>query len=72
MLARVIYEDAVNQQKAGLSGMVADGSQRAFFPNGFCFYVYGEAQYDPSRSFEGRFVLIRKGKKNYTLARVDR
>ena len=32
--------------------MVADGSQRAFFPNGFCFYVYGEAQYDPSRSFE--------------------
>ena len=52
MLARVIYEDAVNQQKAGLSGMVVDGSQRAFFPNGFCFYVYGEAQYDPSRSFE--------------------
>jgi hypothetical protein len=52
MLARVIYEDAVNQTKAGLSGMVADGSQRAFFPNGFCFYVYGEAQYDPSRSFE--------------------
>ena len=51
MLARVIYEDAVNQRKAGLCGMVADGSQRAFFPNGFCFYVYGEAQYDPGRSF---------------------
>ena len=31
-----------------------------------------EAVVDPSRSFEGRFVLIRKGKKNYTLARVDR
>ena len=52
MMARTIYADAVNQAKAGLSGMVADGSQRAFFPNGFCFYVYGEAQYDPSRSFE--------------------
>lgn len=31
-----------------------------------------EAIVDPSCSFEGRFVLIRKGKKNYTLARVDR
>ncbi|MBQ3829283.1 MAG: tyrosine--tRNA ligase [Aeriscardovia sp.] len=31
-----------------------------------------EAVVDPSCSFEGRFVLIRKGKKNYTLARVDR
>jgi hypothetical protein len=52
MMARTIYADVVNQAKCGLSGMVADGSQRAFFPNGFCFYVYGEAQYDPSRSFE--------------------
>lgn len=52
MLARTIYNDAVNQTKAGLCGMVADGSQRAFFPNGFCFYVYGEAQFDPSRTFE--------------------
>lgn len=50
--SKIIYEDCINQKKNGLSGMVNDGSQRAFFPSGFSFYLYGETMYDTSRSFE--------------------
>jgi hypothetical protein len=50
--SRIIYEDCINQKKNGLSGMVNDGSQRAFFPNGFSFFLYGETMYDTDRTFE--------------------
>ena len=52
MLARTIYNDIKSLKNVDLCGIVADGSQRAFFPTGFCFYVYGEMLYDPSRTFE--------------------
>ncbi|MBQ8605493.1 MAG: DUF4838 domain-containing protein [Clostridia bacterium] len=50
--AKIIYEDCINQKKNGLSGMVNDGSQRAFFPHGFSFFLYGETMYDTDRTFE--------------------
>ncbi len=52
MLARTIWEDLRGLPRHNLKGIVADGSQRAYFPNGFQFYVYGEMQYDNTRSFE--------------------
>ena len=36
----------------GLSGIIEDGSQRSFFPTGFCYYVYGETLFDASVSFD--------------------
>ena len=50
--ARRIFEDNRAYRKAGYQGIIQDGSQRSFWPNGFCFYVYGESLFDASRSFE--------------------
>ena len=41
-IARRIYEDVRGLKYMGLSGIVEDGSQRSFFPNGFAMYVYAE------------------------------
>ncbi len=51
-IARVIYDDIVNYKKNGLNGIVNDCTQRAFFPNGFAFYLYGQTQFDTSLSFD--------------------
>ena len=50
--ARVIHNDIVNYKKNGLNGLIEDGSQRSFFPNGFPFFVYGQTQFDTSLKFE--------------------
>ncbi len=50
--ARVIYDDIINYKKNGLNGLINDCSQRAFFPNGFAFYIYGQLQFDTSLTFE--------------------
>ncbi len=50
--ARVIYDDIHNYKKHGLNGLINDCSQRSFWPNGFAFFVYGQAQFDTSVSFE--------------------
>ena len=50
--ARVIYDDIQNYRKHGLNGLINDCSQRSYFPNGFAFTVYGQAQFDNSLSFE--------------------
>ena len=50
--SKIIYQDCINQKKNGLSGIVNDGSQRAFFPSGFSFFLYGETLYDTDRTFE--------------------
>ncbi len=51
-LARLIYDDVRGLAKHNLRGIVEDGSQRSFFPNGFAFYVYGETLFDSSVEFE--------------------
>jgi hypothetical protein len=50
--ARVVYDDIQNYHKHGLNGLINDCSQRSFWPNGFAFFVYGQAQFDTSLSFE--------------------
>lgn len=42
-ISRRIYEDVMSMKEMGLDGIVEDGSQRAFFPNGFAMYIYAEA-----------------------------
>ncbi len=41
-LSRRLYEDVLSLKYLGLDGFVEDGSQRAFFPNGFPLYIYAE------------------------------
>lgn len=41
-ISRRIYEDIVSMKTIGIDGIVEDGSQRAFFPNGFAIYIYAE------------------------------
>lgn len=50
--ARAIYNDIRHLKSHGLSGVIEDGSQRSFFPTGFCYYVYGETLFDASVSFD--------------------
>ena len=50
--AEVLYKDVIGYKANGCNGIVEDGSQRSFFPNGFNFYVYGSTLFDTSVKFE--------------------
>ena len=50
--ARRLYEDVLSYRDNGLAGMIQDGSQRCFFPNGLSFYVYAGALFDNSVDFD--------------------
>ena len=51
-IARLIYDDVRVYKKQGINGIIEDGSQRSFFPNGFPFYVYARTLYDTEVSYE--------------------
>ena len=50
--AKRIREDVFAYRDNGFKGMVADGSQRCYFPNAFSFYVYGAMLFDHSLTME--------------------
>ncbi len=50
--ARRISEDIKSMVRAGIGGLIEDGSQRSFFPNGLGFYVYGHTLFDPESDVE--------------------
>ena len=50
--ARIIHGDVKGLAANGIRGIVEDGSQRSFFPNGFCYYVYAETLFDNSVDFD--------------------
>ncbi|MBQ9778226.1 MAG: DUF4838 domain-containing protein [Clostridia bacterium] len=50
--ARRIYEDIHSYVANGFDGIIEDGSQRSFFPNGFSWYVYAQTLFDNSVSFD--------------------
>lgn len=50
--ARRVWEDIRSLKIMGLDGVVEDGSQRSFFPNGFCLYVYAETLMDRNCDFD--------------------
>jgi len=51
-LSQRINEDVKAYKKYGVNGVVQDGSQRSFFPNGLAFYTYARTLYDTSLSAE--------------------
>ena len=46
--SRVVSEDIKFYKNNGVHGVIACGSQRTFFPNGLCFYVYARTLFDTS------------------------
>ena len=52
VLAKRVYEDILVYKKFDVNGIIEDGSQRSFFPNGFAFYTYARCLYDNSTPFE--------------------
>ncbi len=51
-LARIIHGDIRGYHYHGHGGLIEDGSQRAFFPCGFLWYVYAETLFDPTVEFD--------------------
>ncbi len=50
--ARRLHADVRSYKANGFDGIIQDGSQRSFFPNGFCWYVYAATLFDNSVDFE--------------------
>lgn len=50
--AKLINDDVVGYYKNGFRGIVEDGSQRSFFPNGLCFHTYASTLFDTETDFE--------------------
>ena len=51
-IAKRIYEDIRGLKYMNVNGIVEDGSQRSFFPNGFAIYIYAEALMNRECDFE--------------------
>ncbi|MBR2926003.1 MAG: DUF4838 domain-containing protein [Clostridia bacterium] len=51
-IAKRAFDDARSYHKHNLDGVMQDGSQRAFFPNGFAFYANSRAIFDADVTFE--------------------
>ena len=49
---KLIHDDIKGYKSNGCNGIVEDGSQRSFFPNGFSFFVYASTLYDTGVDFE--------------------
>ncbi len=50
--AKRLQEDVLSYSANGFNGIIEDGSQRAFFPNGFNYYVYAAVLFDHQADFE--------------------
>ena len=51
-IARVLRDDIIGYNKHGFSGIIQDGTQRPFFPNGFSLYAYASTLFDVSLEFD--------------------
>ena len=52
ILAKRIFEDIEVYKARDVDGLIACGSERSFFPNGFAYYVYARKQFDLSLTYE--------------------
>ena len=52
MQAKVVYDDIHVYKTNDIDGVIACGTQRPFFPNGFSFYVFARTMFDTSLTFE--------------------
>jgi len=51
-LARILHDDVLGYDAHGFRGIIQDGSQRCFFPNGLPWFVYANTLFDHSLTFE--------------------
>ncbi len=51
-IAKRVNEDVKAYKLFDINGIIEDGSQRSFFPNGLAFYSYARTLFDTSLSFE--------------------
>jgi len=49
--AKVLYDDVIGYSKHGFLGMIEDGTQRCFFPNGLNLFIYASTLFDMSSDF---------------------
>ena len=54
-LAKRIFEDIEAYSSRHIHGLIACGSQRSFFPNGFAYYVFARKQFDISYTYDELF-----------------
>ena len=52
VLAKRIIEDVRGYKSRDIDGVIEDGSQRSYFPNGLAFYTYARILYDTSLTYE--------------------
>ena len=50
--ARRVYDDVRIYHERGVRGVIEDGSQRSFFPNGLAFYTYARTLFDIGLTYE--------------------
>ena len=50
--AKIIYDDIRGYHSNGLGGLIEDGTQRGFFPNGFSYFVYASTLHNTDVDFE--------------------
>ena len=50
--AKRLCEDVISYRDNGFNGIIQDGSQRSFFPNGFSFYCYANKLFDNAVTYE--------------------
>lgn len=50
--ARRLYEDVHSYKANGFNGIIEDGSQRSFFPNGLSYYVYAATLFDNAVDYD--------------------
>ena len=51
-IARLVNEDVKSYKAFEVNGIIEDGSQRSFFPNGLAFYSYARSLFDTSLTAE--------------------
>ena len=70
-LAKRIYEDIEVYRENDINGLIACGSLRSFFPNGFAYYVFARKQYDASLTYEeileDYYFISELGSRNPTI-----
>ncbi len=50
--AKRVHDDVRLYKEHDVNGVIEDGSQRSFFPNGFAFYTYARTLFDTSLSYD--------------------
>ncbi|MBQ9099392.1 MAG: DUF4838 domain-containing protein [Clostridia bacterium] len=50
--SKIIHQDIKGYRANGFDGLIEDGSQRSYFPNGFNYYVYAATLFDTSVDYE--------------------